>query len=208
MSHGKQALVQIHGSAFVGCVGMILMAVCSASGLARGAEPQTLARGSEMPSATIQELGGERKELAMYWMDGPVVLVVLRGYPGYQCPLCTRQVAELVKSAEMFQKHGAKVVFIYPGLEPMLDAKAGDFLRGTKLPEHFRMVIDNDCRLVSKLGLRWDAKSETAYPSTFVIAKGGRIEFVKTSRSHGGRASAMDVTQVLESLSGSTPSSK
>jgi len=31
--------------------------------------------------------------------QGPVVLIVLRGYPGYQCPYCTRQVHDFPTSA-------------------------------------------------------------------------------------------------------------
>src|SRR5262245_8281993 len=38
---------------------------------------------------------------------GPLVLIVLRGYPGYQCPACTAQVADLRKHADEFKELGA-----------------------------------------------------------------------------------------------------
>lgn len=37
---------------------------------------------------------------------GPVVLVVLRGYPGYQCPICTKQLAEFRGKVDEFNKSG------------------------------------------------------------------------------------------------------
>ena len=43
----------------------------------------------------------------------PVVLVVLRDFPGHQCPLCNRQVAEFTSHASEFV--GASVLMVYPG---------------------------------------------------------------------------------------------
>jgi len=46
-------------------------------------------------------------------------------------------------------------------------------------------------------GLRWNAPNETAYPSTYVVDKQGKIVFAKTSKSHGGRASADEILKAL-----------
>lgn len=44
---------------------------------------------------------------------GPVVLVVLRGFPGYQCSFCNCQVEEFTSHASEFA--GASVLMVYPG---------------------------------------------------------------------------------------------
>jgi outer membrane biosynthesis protein TonB len=45
--------------------------------------------------------------------------------------------------------------------------------------------------------LRWNAKNETAYPSTFIVDRSGNIGFAQVSHSHGGRVSA---TAALEAV--------
>ena len=83
--------------------------------------------------------GAEKTKLSELTKDGPVVLVVLRGYPGYQCPICTRQVADLRSKADDFDKLGAKVVLVYPGPGPAESLKklANEFLGDKDLPKPF-----------------------------------------------------------------------
>ena len=42
-------------------------------------------------------------------MRGPLVLVVLRGWPGYQCPFCTRQFGDYRLNAQKFAERGTPV---------------------------------------------------------------------------------------------------
>ena len=49
-------------------------------------------------------------------------------------------------------------------------------------------------------GLRWEAKNETAYPSTFVIEKTGKVRFSHVSKGHGDRVSAADAVRVVGKL--------
>jgi peroxiredoxin len=54
-------------------------------------------------------------QLSQRLAEGPVVLVVLRGWPGYQCPICTRQVGEFIARAEQLKAAKARVMLVYPG---------------------------------------------------------------------------------------------
>ncbi|RPI83149.1 MAG: AhpC/TSA family protein, partial [Planctomycetaceae bacterium] len=46
-------------------------------------------------------------------------------------------------------------------------------MKGKSLPDSFHLLIDPDYDFTTLYALRWDAKGETAYPSSFVIdAKG------------------------------------
>lgn len=152
-------------------------------------------------------LDGEKFKLSALTKRGPVVLVVLRGYPGYQCPICARQVAELRRHAKDLQELGAQVVLVYPGPAASLKQKAEEFLRSSKLPEPLVMVIDADYAFTNLFGLRWDAPRETAYPSTFVLDQQRGVRFAKISKSHGDRAKTEDVLKALRDLSVSAASS-
>jgi len=118
------------------------------------------------------------------------VLVVLRGWPGYQCPMCARQVQEYVASAAAFEQRNAGVVMVYPGPAQQLVEHATEFLRDKSWPRNFTLVLDPDYAFSKSYGLRWDAKKETAYPSTFILERGGKIRFAHVSQSHGDRLSA------------------
>ena len=54
-------------------------------------------------------------DLKEQYATGPVVVIVLRGYPGYQCPLCRRQVGALINRAKTLAKAAHKVILVYPG---------------------------------------------------------------------------------------------
>ena len=119
--------------------------------------PKPPAVGDKARDFTLVELGGAPLRLAEVNKSGPVVIVMLRGYPGYQCPLCTRQVGEFIESADEFGKLGATVLFVYPGPSDELAARAAEFVKGKDYPAHFRILLDPDYGFTRAYGLRWDA---------------------------------------------------
>jgi peroxiredoxin len=148
-------------------------------------------------------LKGEAKvKLSELTKDGPVVLVVLRGFPGYQCPICSRQVADLRRNADEFTQLGAKVVLVYPGPGPAADLKqkAEEFLAGAELPKPLTMVVDPEYSFTNLYELRWNATRETAYPSTFVLDTKRVVHFRKISETHADRAPTRDVLAALAKL--------
>ena len=174
------------------------------------AEPQDLASGSHArPIAfpftgekralvfTLNTLEDKPVDLKQLTAKKPVVLVVLRGWPGYQCPICTRQVQGFTRKAADFAAHGAQVVMVYPGPADDLTAHAREFLQNKEWPKDFLFVIDPDYTFTNAYGLRWDAKNETAYPSTFIIAAGNKVRFAHVSKQHGDR---VDSTEALKAL--------
>lgn len=155
--------------------------------------------GDQAPDVEFQPLAGDEKiKLSNLNEEGPVVLVVLRGWPGYQCPICFRQMGDLVRQREALQQAGATVVLVYPGPADELSERAQEFLKDTSLPEPFIMVVDPDYAFTNLYHLRWDEPRETAYPSTFVIDQDGKIAFRKTSFSHGDRAKTDDVLDAVK----------
>ncbi|MBL9163634.1 MAG: redoxin domain-containing protein [Planctomycetaceae bacterium] len=187
---------------FGALVAMLAVSVaCGTVGADESAEPAAKAPpkvGEMAQMFTLQSLNGEKVELKKLLKEGPVVVAVLRGYPGYQCPACTRQVGGYVKLADDFAKAKATVVFVYPGEAKELEKRAQEFLKQTELPAPLKLVLDPDHKFVTAAGLRWEAPNETAYPSTFIVAGDEKVTFRKISNTHGDRAEAADVLKTLQ----------
>jgi thioredoxin-dependent peroxiredoxin len=159
--------------------------------------------GDKVADFSLKTLDGQQVTLSALTAKENVVLVMLRGWPGYQCPICERQVQDFIASADKFAEAKARVLFIYPGPADGLKAHAQEFAewKDKHWPKDFLYVMDPDYTVVNAYNLRWDAPRETAYPSTFVIDKKGVIQFAKVSKSHGGRAASADVIEAAKKLS-------
>ena len=162
--------------------------------IGHGATPPKV--GDTAPDFTLNTLDGKAVELKDLVAKQRVVLVVLRGWPGYQCPVCTKQVGDFVSKADEF-KGRATVLMVYPGPAEKLKEHAEEFLKNKGWPKGFIFVTDPDYAFTKTYGLRWDAPGETAYPSTFIVDQSGKVRFAKVSKSHGGRSTVEDVVKVL-----------
>ena len=158
--------------------------------------------GSKIESFSGTTMHGSAFKLSEYIDKGSVALVMLRGFPGYQCPVCSTQVAGYIAKAEEFEKQNTPVIFVYPGKVKDLDKKAKEFTLPLEskedLPPNFIFVIDHDYEITNLLDLRWDAPNETAYPAAFVIDHKGYIQYAKISDNHRGRATADEILEVLD----------
>lgn len=159
-----------------------------------------LAAGDKAPDFTLARLDGKKVQLSALTKTGPVVVLMLRGWVGYQCPICNRQVGDFISHAKELEAAGANVALIYPGTADTVQAKAEDFVTGKTIPANMYFVVDPDLQTVNAYHLRWDAPNETAYPSTFLVDTAGVIRFAKVSRSHGDRSSAADVLAEIAKL--------
>ena len=184
---------------FSSVVAAFVLSLILLSGLApacaQSAKPPAV--GDTAPEFALAGLDGQAVKLSELVKDGPVSLIVLRGFPGYQCPLCTKQVGDLMASADEFAKLKTTVVLIYPGSAKGLNTQAREFIGSREFPANFRFLLDPDYKLTNAYGLRWDAPRETAYPSSFVIGRDGKVTFAQISKSHGGRVSAKDLLKEL-----------
>lgn len=156
--------------------------------------------GEKAKEIELKNLAGESWKLSERIARGPVVVVVLRGFPGYQCPICSQQLNDLLKSGEAFTDKQTRVLLVYPGPADGLTDKAKDFIGTRKLPANFTMVTDPDYKMITAWGLRWSQAQETSYPSTFVLDKTGVIQYAKVSKTHEGRADAASILAALDKL--------
>jgi peroxiredoxin len=172
----------------------LLLATTGAAGQSASRPP---AIGERAPDFTLSTARGKRVQLSELNARAPVVLVVLRGYPGYQCPLCNLQAKDFLSHARSFAEAGARVILVYPGPPDGLGARATEFAADKQFPDNFDLVLDPGYELTDRYGLRWDAPGETAYPSTFLIDQQGIVFFARISRSHAGRTRAAEILEVL-----------
>lgn len=172
----------------------LFLAIAAAAFTLRAAEPPKM--GAAAPDFTLKTMGMKSVTLSAETAKLPVVLIVLRGWPGYQCPLCTKQVHEFVQQADAFAGK-ARVIMVYPGPAENLQAHADEFLKDKSWPKDFLFVTDPDYVFTKSYGLRWEAPGETSYPSTFVIDSKGMVQFVKISKNHGGRSTPAETLAVL-----------
>ncbi|MEO7028426.1 MAG: peroxiredoxin family protein [Acidobacteriaceae bacterium] len=170
-------------------LGLMFASMLCVSGFAQ--IPET---GKKAPDFTLATPEGAQVSLSALTAHSTVVLVVLRGYPGYQCPYCERQVHDFIQNAAKFAALKTEVLLVYPGPPAELDQRAKEFLAPQeKLPANVHLVIDPDYKMTNLYGLRWDAPKETAYPSTFLVDRKGNIFFEKISHAHGDRTTAADL---------------
>ncbi len=73
----------------------------------RPAPPQV---GDKAGDFMLTTLDRKPVQLSKQLAHGPVVLVVLRGWPGYQCPICTRQVGQLHCPGRRSQDHWGPIL--------------------------------------------------------------------------------------------------
>lgn len=172
-------------------LGIAVLAAFSSIQLSAQMSPPAV--GEKLPNFTLAKLDGSKISLSGFTKTGPVVVVMLRGWVGYQCPYCNRQVGDFITNAKALAADGTNVIFIYPGSADLVQVKAEDFVSGKTVPANMHFVTDPELKTVDLFHLRWDAKGENSYPSTFLVDKTGVIRYAKISKSHADRAAAADV---------------
>jgi len=163
-------------------------------------EIKQLEVGDRVIDFDLPVVGGEEYlSLSDEYKQGAVVVIVLRGFPGYQCPECSRQIGSLANRAKTLAKAAHRVILVYPGQAPLI-RRAEEFKGSRRLPEPLVIVRDDGMEMVQQWGLRWNASNETAYPATYIVDRNGRVRWKTVSQSHAGRSSIEEILKELRKL--------
>jgi len=192
-------------SAVIAPLGLFLAAICFGGTLPAAEPEKPLEVGDQAPDFELPVQGEDDfVRLSDLIKDGPVAVVVLRGFPGYQCSICNRQVSALISRARALAtatgNQPQRIVLIYPGAEEGLETHARQFMGARRLPPPLVLVRDPDMETITEWGLRWDKVRETAYPASYIIGPGRRVKWAKVSDSHAGRASAEEILRGFRNL--------
>jgi peroxiredoxin len=173
--------------------------VTATADAATAAEQQDV--GDRVIDFELPVVGGEEYlSLRDEYEQGAVVVIVLRGYPGDQCPVCRGQVRSLANRAKGLAQQAHRVILVYPGEGTLLKRHAEQFMGSRSLPQPLVLVRDDEMKMVASWGLRWRAHRETAYPATYIIDRNGRIRWKKVSESHAGRSTVEEILKELRKL--------
>ena len=156
--------------------------------------------GDNAPDFALKTLDDQTVRLSDVAAKSKVVLVELRGWPGYDCPFCTKQVHDYVRNADKLKAAGVQVLMVYPGPADDLKAHATNFLQDKNWPKDFLFVLDPDYSFTKSYGLRWEGENETAYPSTFIIDTNNKVQFAHVGKGHGDRISSAAVLKALQNI--------
>jgi peroxiredoxin len=154
--------------------------------------------GERAPDFTLSTIDGTNVSLSGLARNGRVAVVLLRGYPGYQCPFAQQQFQSFTQAATQFATLSTEVLFVYPGNGGKdLAANAWAMLGGQTLPANVHLVLDPDYVFATKYGLRWDAEGQTVYPSTFLIHPDRTVFFAHTGQSQSDLTQSADALAVI-----------
>src|SRR5262245_50300695 len=122
----------------------ILLVLCLLLTLPFSAHAQTAGKtpavGDKAPDFTLKAIDGTTVTLSEELKRGPVVLILLRGWPGYQCPFCVRQFGEFLGQKAELSSAGARVLWIYPTSDGN-QAHAEAFVNNKDVPPNFRLML-------------------------------------------------------------------
>lgn len=156
--------------------------------------------GQRAPDFSLSTTSGEQLSLSTLIGKGNVVLIVLRGYPGYQCPFSQQQFQAYQQAAASFAATGTDVLFIYPGTDGRnLADDARQMTGAAQLPPNVHVVLDPNFQVTTQYGVRWSAPNQTAYPSTFLVSKNGNVIFAHTGRTSSDQTPVKDALAVIAS---------
>ena len=102
--------------------------------------------GVKAPAFTLSLPEGKSISLGGLEAKGKVVLIVLRGYPGYQCPYCQRQAHDFQLNAGQICRQGrAAPARLSRCRLPTSASTRKEFLAGAgTLPPNYHLVLDPD----------------------------------------------------------------
>jgi len=150
--------------------------------------PQTRFLGPDGRIVNLDDFKGHKR----------VVLVVLRGFPGYVCIGCSLYTMALADAQKDFAEENAQVVLVYPGeadsVAAFLDAirnLSPDFV----LP--FPVLLDVNLRAVNALGI----KDDLAQPATIIVDEDGIVRYAVAGNWADERPPVPVVLEELRSLS-------
>lgn len=153
--------------------------------------------GKPFPSVTFTGASGDSFTLDEVREGKPVVLVLLRGFPGYVCPYCTAQTAALIDSLPAIERLDARVALVFPGQAdtvPLFLSAVRDYRQRDAVP--VPVLFDTNLAAVRSLGV----EGKLAKPTTVIVDKQGVVRYAYVGSGFNDRPSAGLILAVLSRL--------
>ena len=161
--------------------------------------------GGRLPERDVQLIGasGETVSLSDY-RGKPLVLIFMRGFPGFICPYCTTQTAQLAARYGELTAAGAEVAIVYPTKEDDRE-KVREFVAACNeiLEEEgeaglpFPVLLDPGTKVVR----RYNIEGDLSKPSTYVLDAQGVVHYAYVGRTSDDRPSVDRILKEVQSSS-------
>jgi peroxiredoxin len=145
----------------------------------------------------LKDTKGGSIDFKQYRGKKNLVVVVMRGYPGFICPNCSAQTSRLISNYPEFTKRDAEVVVLFPGpTEHLNDYIATSRRQASDQEMPFPIVLDENFAVVDRLGIRGDL----AKPSTYIVDKQGQVRFAYVGANSADRPSLKAMLDQLDAI--------
>jgi peroxiredoxin len=146
---------------------------------------------------TLTDSKGQPIDLKKYRGQKNIVLVVMRGYPGYVCPNCSAQTSRLIRHYSEITARDAEVLVVFPGpSEHLKDFVSVSQNQAANAEVPFPVLLDEKFTLVDRLGIR----GNLAKPSTYILDKQGDVRFAFVGATSADRPSVKALLQQLDAI--------
>ena len=183
---------------------LILVAVAVLAGCRRSEEPVRTSHpqvGQPFPYTRFLNGSGQVVDVGTWTGKKNVLLVFMRGFPGYVCPKCTRHTAQLIERHDEFTTRNTQVLLVYPGPTesiPQFVKAVRELLTSTVTGElPLPILLDVDLAAVKAVGIQGDL----AWPASFIIGVDGLIKYGYIGKSYLDRPTVDEILQAVDRLS-------
>lgn len=153
--------------------------------------------GSKFPFLRFINSNGEVINIEELSAKKNILLVVLRGFAGSVCLVCSSQTIALSNSVDEFSKRNTEIILVYPGEAesiPHFVSSVQNLESEFSLP--FPIVLDADLSLVTKFKIN----GSLAKPSTLLIDKDGIIRYAYVGKHPGDRPTIPSLLDIIDKL--------
>lgn len=153
--------------------------------------------GNKFPFLRFVNSNGEVIDLRQHVANKKLVVVVLRGFAGSVCLVCSSQTLALSKQIKKFHDRNTEVILVYPGeIEtiPQFISSVHDI--ESTLPLPFPIVLDADLSLVNEFKIN----GSLAKPSTMIIDENGIVRYAYVGKHPGDRPTIPNLLKVIDDI--------
>ncbi len=177
----------------------------------RAEDASGLTVGTEAPSFTARDAGGEEFTLTEALKTGPVVMIF---YRGHWCPVCNEHLGTIQDSLSLILEKGASVIAVSPQKPEYLDRMAeqtgaefrllydkgyaiADAYDVTFTPPRRTLVMYNTALGAKLKESQTDDSQRLPIPATYIIGQDGGIAWRQFDPNYKNRST---VKEILENL--------
>ena len=139
---------------------------------------------AKLPISRFVNSKGGLLDLSDYEGKKKVLLVILRGFAGSVCLICSSQTIALAEKVDEFKKRNTQVILVYPGeaqTVPGFLESVQELKKDFELP--FPIVLDVELLLVKKFKI----KGNLAKPTSIIIDEKGIVRYAYVGKNPADR---------------------